>query len=156
MRGLRNLQILSVACSLVFGLGGVGWAQDNNGQNGTNPTQPPNKPVKPPLLPGDGADSGGPFTARSTGTQIQSQVTPNVNDQDRPRDARLEQDQAKMRNADRQKQLVNDTEKLVSLANELKLDVGKSNKDMLSLDVIKKADEIEKLARSVKEKMKGT
>ncbi len=68
----------------------------------------------------------------------------------------MEQDQAKMRNVERQKQLVSDTEKLLALANELKLDVDKSNKDTLSLDVIKKADEIEKLAHNVKEKMKGT
>ena len=69
---------------------------------------------------------------------------------------RLEQEQAKMRNVDRQKKLVEDTEKLLALANQLKEEVGKSNKDTLSLDVVKKADEIEKLAHSVKEKMKGT
>ena len=39
---------------------------------------------------------------------------------------------------------------------ELKSQVDKSNKDTLSLDVVRKADEIEKLARSVKEKMKGS
>ena len=61
----------------------------------------------------------------------------------------------KMRNDDRQKQLVDDTNKLLSLATELKTDVDKTNKDTLSLDVIKKADEIEKLAHNVKEKMKG-
>ncbi len=61
-----------------------------------------------------------------------------------------------MRNLDRQKQLVLDTQKLLALANQLKSDVDKSNKDTLSLDVIRKADEIEKLARSVKEKMKGS
>ena len=66
------------------------------------------------------------------------------------------QEQAKMRNLDRQKQLVLDTQKLLALANQLKSDVDKSNKDTLSLDVIRKADEIEKLARSVKEKMKGS
>jgi nitric oxide reductase activation protein len=67
----------------------------------------------------------------------------------------MAQHQAKARNIDRQKQLVADTEKLLNLANELKADVDKSTKDTLSLDVIKKADEIEKLAHSVKEKMKN-
>jgi hypothetical protein len=33
--------------------------------------------------------------------------------------------------------------------------VEKSNEHVMSVDVIKKADEIEKLARSVKDKMKG-
>ena len=44
----------------------------------------------------------------------------------------------------------------MALANELKSQVDKSNKDTLSLDVVRKADEIEKLAHSVKEKMKGS
>ena len=67
----------------------------------------------------------------------------------------MEADQAKMRNTGRQKQLVEDTQKLLSLANELKADVDKSTKDTMSVDVIRKADEIEKLAHNVKEKMKG-
>ena len=66
-----------------------------------------------------------------------------------------EEAQAKLRNVERQKQLVADTQKLLSLANELKDDVDKSTKDTMSLDVIRKADEIEKLAHNVKEKMKG-
>jgi hypothetical protein len=63
--------------------------------------------------------------------------------------------QAKMQNVDRQKRLVADTEKLLTLATDLKEQVDKSTKDTLSVDVIKKADEIEKLAHSVKERMKG-
>jgi nitric oxide reductase activation protein len=68
----------------------------------------------------------------------------------------MEQTQERLRNTDRQKQLVLDTQKLLALANELKVEVDKSNKDTMSLDVIRKADEIEKLAHSVKEKMKGS
>jgi nitric oxide reductase activation protein len=67
---------------------------------------------------------------------------------------RVEQ-QDKLRNSDRQKRLVADTEKLLALATDLKAQVDKSTKDTLSVDVIKKADEIEKLAHSVKERMKG-
>jgi hypothetical protein len=63
--------------------------------------------------------------------------------------------QEKLRNADRQKRLVADTEKLLTLATDLKAQVDKSTKDTMSVDVIKKADEIEKLAHSVKERMKG-
>ncbi len=48
-----------------------------------------------------------------------------------------------------------DTEKLLSLATELKEQVDKTDKNILSVDVIKKADEIEKLAKSVKDRMKG-
>jgi len=56
--------------------------------------------------------------------------------------------------SDRQKKLSEDTDKLLALAIELKERVDKTNKDVLSVDVIKKADEIEKLARSLKERLK--
>ena len=48
-----------------------------------------------------------------------------------------------------------ETDKLLKLSIELKQSVDKADENVLSLDVIKKAEEIEKLARSVKEKMKG-
>ncbi|HUH61521.1 MAG TPA: hypothetical protein VLZ50_00935 [Terracidiphilus sp.] len=57
-------------------------------------------------------------------------------------------------NLERKKQISDDSAKLVKLATELKTEVDKTTKDTLSLDVIRKADEIERLARSVKEKMK--
>jgi hypothetical protein len=50
---------------------------------------------------------------------------------------------------------VADTDKLLSLTTALKEQVNESNKDVLSLDMIKKAEEIEKLAHSVKERIKG-
>jgi hypothetical protein len=70
-------------------------------------------------------------------------------------DPAMEQRQARSRNNDRQQRLVADTDKLLTLATELRNDVAKTNKDVLSVDVIKKAEEIEKLAHSVKERMKG-
>jgi len=72
-----------------------------------------------------------------------------------PANPRREEQQAQLRNSDRQKRLVADTDKLLELATDLKQQVDKTNKDTLSVDVIKKADEIEKLAHSVKERMKG-
>ena len=72
-----------------------------------------------------------------------------------PMDEHRAQQQAKLQNNDRQKRLVADTDKLLALATDLKEQVDKSTKDTLSVDVIKKADEIEKLAHSVKERMKG-
>jgi hypothetical protein len=59
------------------------------------------------------------------------------------------------RNIARQQQLVKDTDKLLALATELKTDVDKTNKNVLSIDVIKKAEEIEKLAKNVKDRMKN-
>lgn len=68
---------------------------------------------------------------------------------------RIQREMAKKANQERQAQLRRDTEHLFKLATELKQYVDKTNEDTLSVDVIRKADEIEKLARSVKEKMKG-
>jgi hypothetical protein len=62
---------------------------------------------------------------------------------------------AKKANQERAAALKADADKLLKLAVELKASVDKSNEHLLSLDVIKKAEEIEKLAHSVKDKMKG-
>jgi hypothetical protein len=59
-------------------------------------------------------------------------------------------------NAERKKQISDDTARLLKLAADLKSEVDKTTKDTLSLGVIRKADEIEKLAHNVKEKMKLT
>ena len=55
---------------------------------------------------------------------------------------------------ERQAQLVADTSKLYELAQELQAEVAKSNKNTLSLAVVKKVAEVEKLAKSLKERMK--
>jgi hypothetical protein len=68
---------------------------------------------------------------------------------------KMEKEMAKKANEERQAALKRDTEKLVKLSTELKEYVDKSNENLLSVAVIKKAEEIEKLAHSVKEKMKG-
>lgn len=51
---------------------------------------------------------------------------------------------------DAKKAVLDDTDHLVQLARELKADVEKTRRDELSLQVVREADEIEKLARSVK------
>jgi hypothetical protein len=69
--------------------------------------------------------------------------------------AHMEAERVKALNDDRHKKLVTDVDKLISLSNELKTDVDKTNKDELSLDVIRKAQEIEKLAHDVQSRMKN-
>lgn len=64
-------------------------------------------------------------------------------------------DRTKMINEDRHKRLQSDVDKLVSLTSQLKTDVAKAEKDELSLDVIRKAQEIEKLAHDVQNRMKN-
>jgi hypothetical protein len=56
--------------------------------------------------------------------------------------------------AARQAKLVADTARLYKLAQELKIEVDKSSKDTMSLAVIKKAAEVEELARDLKERLK--
>jgi guanyl-specific ribonuclease Sa len=55
-----------------------------------------------------------------------------------------------------QAQIIADSQRLLKLSQELKAEVAKSNKDTLSLAVIKKADEVEKLAKTLKEEMNKT
>jgi hypothetical protein len=69
--------------------------------------------------------------------------------------ARIASDMAKKAAKDRVAALKTDTDKLLKLSVELKQYVDKSDENVLSLEVIKKADEIEKLAKSVRDKMKG-
>lgn len=69
--------------------------------------------------------------------------------------SRIQKDMEKKANEQRQADLKRDTERLLKLSTELKDYVEKSNENILSLDVIKKADEIEKLAHSVKTRMRG-
>ncbi len=68
----------------------------------------------------------------------------------------MHQQQLREANKKRQQDLKNDTDKLFQLATELKEAVDKTNENMLSLDVVRKADEVEKLAKRVREKMKET
>jgi hypothetical protein len=69
---------------------------------------------------------------------------------------RMEMDMAKKANQARQANLKRDTEKLLKLSAELKEYVDRTNENLLSVEVVKKAEEIEKLAHSVKDKMKGS
>ncbi|HWR34393.1 MAG TPA: hypothetical protein VN622_00815 [Clostridia bacterium] len=72
-----------------------------------------------------------------------------------PDELALEKKLAKARKEQRFKQLKVDADKLLKLATELKQYVDKANDSILSLEVIQKADEIEKLSKSVKNKMRG-
>jgi hypothetical protein len=71
-----------------------------------------------------------------------------------PEEKQFERDRVKAMNKERQEKLKNDTDKLLQLATELKEYVDKTNENILSLDVIKKTDEIERLTKSIREKMK--
>jgi len=68
---------------------------------------------------------------------------------------RAQKEMEKKANEQRQAELKRDTDKLLQLSTELKQYVDKSNENVLSVEVLRKAEEIEKLAHSVKTKMRG-
>ena len=59
-----------------------------------------------------------------------------------------------MRQAEQRRRIVADTAKLVELSNQLKAEIDQAPKDQLSLDVVRKAAEIEKTAHDLKGWMK--
>jgi len=81
---------------------------------------------------------------------------PDANDQMVMREQQSKKSNFQAANVERKKQIADDSARLLKLASDLKTEVDKTSKDTLSLGVIRKAEEIEKLAHSVKEKMKLT
>ena len=96
-------------------------------------------------------DAGGAPGGDSSSTDPQFRQRRNEVD---PAEKQMEREHAKQLNKDRQAAIKRDTDKLLALATELKDYVDKSNEHVLSLDVVRKAEEIEKLAHHVKERMK--
>jgi hypothetical protein len=70
-------------------------------------------------------------------------------------EAQQKREAERKENVKRQQDLKKDTDRLLQLATELKQYVEKTNENTLSVDVIKKADEIERLSKTIKDKMKG-
>ena len=81
-------------------------------------------------------------------------AAPQVETRQDPAQKEMQDRMAREANKKRQQDIREQTDKLFQLATELKAAVDKSNENLLSLDVIRKADEVEKLAKKVKEKMK--
>ena len=81
---------------------------------------------------------------------------PDKNDQAEMQQQKKKNQSYELANEARKKQISDDATRLLQLATELKAEVDKSDKETLSLNVIRKADTIEKLAKGVKEKMKLT
>lgn len=69
-----------------------------------------------------------------------------------PMREKMEEARVKGMRDDRRKRLESDVDKLLALATELKSDVDKTSKDELSVIVVKKAGEMEKLAHDLKER----
>ena len=72
-----------------------------------------------------------------------------------PHQAELEKKMEKDRNRERQAEMKKDTDELLALATDLKKSVDASNEHVLSLDVIKATEKIEKLAHKIRDRMKA-
>lgn len=79
---------------------------------------------------------------------------PDKNDQMTMQEQQSKKANFEAANRERKRQISEDAAKLLQLATELKAEVDKTDKDTLSLNVIRKAESIEKIAHGVKEKMK--
>jgi type VI protein secretion system component VasF len=66
----------------------------------------------------------------------------------------MEQERLKAVADQRQKKLIEDAQHLLAMAQTLKTSVDATKKDELSVEVIREADQIEKLAKDLKERMK--
>jgi len=100
-----------------------------------------------------------PIAARAQKSSLPSEpaipgVSSNPAPEPDPSMRRMTAQMAFRRNAERQKQIVAQTAHLLELAQKLNDEVSKSNKDELSVSVVKEAEEIEKLAKSIKDKMR--
>ncbi|MEG9435940.1 hypothetical protein JAO29_07145 [Edaphobacter sp. HDX4] len=105
---------------------------------------PPVLPSSPNRVPIGGVNPMGPMGT----TPMDASGAPDI------LNARIAEQQARARNSDRQKRIMVDTEKLVGLVDELHQQV-QGDKELSPADISKRAEEIEKLARSVKDKMRG-
>lgn len=78
-----------------------------------------------------------------------------INDEpsESPDQALIREKMLRALNADRQKSLVSDTNKLLRLVNEFNAEIAATHPDALTPGQLSKMAEIEKLARSVREKM---
>jgi hypothetical protein len=128
---MRSFDAILPAAILLVGMGLIYKANPTGAQQ--TPSQVPT--TRPPVLPG---------TSRSGADDEEN---------NNPMARQMAEQQAKRRNNQRQKQIVDDTTKLVKLAEQLKDEAnrGKTGSDAA---FTKKAEEIERLAKSVKDRMR--
>jgi biopolymer transport protein ExbD len=72
-----------------------------------------------------------------------------------PAEIEIQKRMARQRNQERFAQLKKETDQLLELATQLKKSVDEASDRTLSLEVIRKAEQIEKLAKQIRHKMVG-
>jgi hypothetical protein len=127
---MRSFDAILPAAILLLGMGLFYGANPNGAQQAPAPQLP--SQTRPPVLPGTGRSG---------------------EDEDNPMARQMAEQQSKRRNNLRQKQIVDDTAKLLHLAQQLKDEVS-NGKAAGDASFTKKAEEIERLAKSVKDRMR--
>ena len=94
----------------------------------------------------DNSPTLGTGTSRAGRNPLDNDIDPHRN---------LPESYARMQNTERQKRLVSDTDRLLSLTSQLKASIASSGSETLTPEMLRQMDEIEKLARSVKNKMRN-
>ena len=92
-------------------------------------------------------------TQQPTGQPPHGVLSEPAVDENDPSQAKVRQEMIVRQNDARHKRLAEDADRLLALSTELKADVDKTPKDELSLEVVRKAAEIEKLAHDVRQRM---
>jgi len=103
-----------------------------------------------------GLASGGQTKQSNAGTAVANQSPSSASQKDSGTTAPTPPGSKTLLPADQKRaELLADTERLYQLTQELKAEVAKSNKDTLSVSVVKKAQEVERLAKSIKERSRA-
>ncbi len=129
------LRATSLVFMLFVSLGAVRQCRAQNVHIPIPPAQRQSEDLSTPIPPSTVPQPGAAVTPVPAGDDIQRQ-------------------QAIAANTQRQTEIRRDTEKMLQLTAELKEYLQKAQRGVMSIDAIKKAEQIEKLAHSVKSKMK--
>jgi len=101
------------------------------------------------ILPGPSWPQGSPSTPPAAQGHAPGAPPPT------PAEIEMQKRAAKLRNQERFARLKKDTDQLLELATQLKKSVDEANEQTLSLEVVRKAEQIEKLAKQIRQKMAG-
>lgn len=96
-----------------------------------------------------------PGASPGTGTPAPPIGAERLPEPDDPYAGRMKREQAIAQQDDRRKKMVLDADRLLQLATDLKIEVDKSTRNETSVSAYNKADQIERLAHDVKQRLKN-
>ncbi len=102
-----------------------------------------------------GPQATSPIGDASTEPQVGPPVPRIPNREKSSEEERMQREMERERRKERWREIKRDSEHLLEVATELKQYVDKSGENVMSLEVMKKAAEMEKLSKELQKKMKG-